>query len=87
MNLSLELTPDQMVELAREVAAHLPAIDPARVLTPETFTVDQVAGILGVCDTTIRLRVGAGKIRKVPHLGTAIRIPRAEVERLLEAKR
>jgi excisionase family DNA binding protein len=82
MILSVELTPDQLVVLAREVARELRAFNAAPAPAPEVYTADQVAAILGVCEKTIRRRVAAGVIGKVPEMGSTIRIPRAEVERM-----
>ena len=85
MNLTLELTPDQVAQLAREVAAvlrdgavpRLPVEDP-----PEALTVEQAAAALQIHPRTVARRVQAGVIRRVPGLGTAVRIPRAEIERM-----
>ena len=85
MNLTVSLTPDQLVVLAREVAnllgpdAHLPGVE----RLPETLTVQQAAAALQLHPRTVSRRVAAGVIPRVPGLGSAIRIPRKHVEKMI----
>lgn len=60
-------------ELARELVADLPAL-----LSP-----DQAAEFWGVSTRTLRRWEAAGRLRVV-RVGRVLRIPRTEIERLLE---
>jgi excisionase family DNA binding protein len=52
----------------------------------EFLTLNEAAVLFGVCTNTIRRRIAAGDLRAV-RLGRATRIPRCEVERLVQATR
>lgn len=58
-------------------------LNPYEPIAPLTLTIEQAAQLLGVSPSTVRNRVTDGTIRAVK-LGRLIRIPRAELERLIE---
>ena len=55
---------------------------PRAIPDKHMFTVCEVAALLGVNHKTVRAEIAAGRIKSIP-LGRLIRIPRAEVLRLL----
>ena len=52
---------------------------------PKNYSIEQVAAECGVCERTVRRWLSSGVIRGVRVGPKLIRIPRAEVERLLSA--
>lgn len=59
----------------------------ARLCQPEpaVYTLAQVAVVLQVSDDTVSRLVKRGALPRVPHLGGKVLIPRAAVERMVEA--
>ena len=80
MKLILELTPDQLDELAQRVAEKMTKPRPK-----ETYTIKETANLLGVCKQTIRRRIATKTIPIIPGLG-AKRISAATLEKLLTQK-
>ena len=79
MNVTLTLTDDQIDAIASRVAAKLAKT------SGRPLTVPQAAAKLGLCSDTIRRRVDAGQIARVPMVGCGARvlIPESEITRLL----
>lgn len=81
MTVSLTLTPSQLDAIASQVAAKM-----APVATDRPYTIPQAADRLGLCADTVRIRVKAGQIARLPvsATGSRVLIPAAEINRLLE---
>jgi excisionase family DNA binding protein len=79
MIVSLTLTDDQLDAIAERVAAKVGR------KSDRPLTVNEAAERLGLCGRTVRRRVEAGEIARVPLCGAGARvlIPAAEIERLL----
>lgn len=89
MKVSLELTAEQIGEIAVVVAERLMASGVPCAVSAEKrrkpYTAVEAAEALGVSKDTIYRMVVAGRLGRVP--GSAVvRIPVGEVERLLEGK-
>jgi len=82
MDLVLHLTDDQVDAIAARVAARM-AEAPQRTRRP--FTLREAAAEIGVSYETLRLRVRAGTVRRVPGIGKVL-IPADEVARLIEGR-
>ncbi len=78
MNLTLTLTDDQLDAIAERVASKLSKT------SGRPLTVPQAAAKLGLCSRTVRRRVEAGDIARVPLCGAGSRvlIPESEIARL-----
>jgi excisionase family DNA binding protein len=78
MNLTLTLTDDQLDAIAQRVASKLSKT------SGRPLTVPQAAAKLGLCSRTVRRRVEAGDIARVPLCGAGSRvlIPESEIARL-----
>lgn len=76
MKVTIELSPEQIDEIAGAVAAKL-----GRREAPTTLTVAQAAKRLGVTSDTVRRRVKAGIIPRVKCMGV-VRIPALAIEEI-----
>ena len=82
MELTLTLTDDQIDAIA-EIVAEIVA-DKLSKTGGRPLTVKEAAAKLGLCSRTVRRRVEAGDIARVPLIGARARvlIPAAEIARL-----
>lgn len=80
MNLTFQLTDDQLDAIAERVAAKM-----AKPVSGRPLSISQAARELGVSRETVRLAVHAGKVKRVAGI-SAIRIPASEIERLTNPK-
>jgi excisionase family DNA binding protein len=78
MKLTIELTQEQVDEIAAAIAGKLGKRDSS---SAKTLTIRQAAARLNVAQDTVRRRVKAGIIPKVPCLGV-VRIPAYAIDRL-----
>lgn len=81
MKLEIELTDDQVTAIASAVAEKLGS----RPKRSEPYPLKDAAEALGWGVNTLRRRVNAGQVKRVPHI-TKIMIPAAEIERLQEGR-
>lgn len=77
----IRLPDDQLEKLAELVAAKMPGQGPTKPVSPA-----ELAELIGVSEDTIRRRIDAGLIKKVPDIGR-VKIPVSEVDRLLLIKK
>lgn len=68
------MTDDQLLAIAERVAAIIDA--------PRSLSVAQAAHALNISPDSVRRRVAAGIIRRIPNMGS-VRIPSTEIKRLL----
>jgi excisionase family DNA binding protein len=76
--LQITLSPEQLAELADQIAAKLRA-----TTRREPYTVDEAAQALNVSPQSIRRQIDAGTIATVPNVGRKL-IPAATVGRMLD---
>jgi excisionase family DNA binding protein len=82
MNITIELTPDQLDAIAAAVAER---IGQGRGPSKGAYTATEVAKLLGLSAETIRRRIRAGQIKTMPLRGGVVRISATEIERLSNA--
>jgi len=82
VTLTLQLTPDQLNELADAVARKLGSA--AAEKSQDALTVAEAAKRLGVSRLTIYRRTQAGLIPTIPNLGV-IRIPASVIDRMTQS--
>ena len=80
----LSLSPEDYQQLVADVAAEVEKRQSSSVghQVKATYSVAEVAKIIGVCKDTINRRIKAGEIHKVPAVSPA-RISNNELQRLL----
>ena len=78
MILQVELTEEQIDEIARRVAQINGASNKPKSYTPAEFAAAMGGGLK---EKTVRRRIAAGIIRTIPNMGRII-IPASELERL-----
>lgn len=78
MSLSVTLTPEQLNELAENIAARLAR----KEAKTAAYTIAEACELLKISYSTMNIRIKAGLIRLIPSIG-ARRIAQSEIDRLL----